>query len=203
MLAAMLFRPFELLLNRGLAQSTSAQGLAAGLEGRILALTLEGTPLDLRLAVSDGRLRVTLPDGAAPDATLAGTPLALGALLRSDPQAAVRAGDVRMSGDTEIAARFQELLRFAAPDVEEELARLVGDPVAHEIGSAARAFGTWTAAARRTVARSTSEYLQEESGILPTPAEIADFGRRVDALVNDVERAAVRLRMLGERLPPS
>lgn len=200
MLAELFLRPFEMLLNRGIDQSTSAQGLAHSLEGRVLALAVEGTPLDLRLRVAGGRIAVALADSAAPDAAIAGTPLALGRLLGEDPQAPVREGAVKLTGDTDIADRFRALLRFAAPDLEEELARLVGDPVAHEVGNAARAFGAWGAGAARSLARSATEYLQEESGALPTRAEVDEFGRRVDQLVNDVDRAEARLRHLEERL---
>lgn len=200
MFAEILLRPFELLLNRGLAQSTSAQALAQGLEGRVLALTLDGTPLDLRLRVAGGRIAVALADATAPDAAIRGTPLALGRLLRDDPQAAVRDGAVKLSGDTDIAERFRALLRFAAPDLEEELARVVGDPVARQAGNAARAAGDWAGKAAESLARSTGEYLTEESRVLPTRTEVDAFARRVDALVNDVDRAAARVRNLAERL---
>jgi ubiquinone biosynthesis protein UbiJ len=199
-LAELVLRPFEMLLARGLAQSTSAQGLARELEGRVLALTVEGTPLDLRLRVTGGRIAVALADAAAPDAAISGTPLALGRLLADDPQAAVRGGAVKLTGDTDVADRFRALLRFTAPDLEEELARLVGDPLAHAAGNAARAFGAWGEEAARSLARSTTEYLQEESGALPGRAEVEEFAARVDALVNDVDRAEARLRNLEERL---
>jgi ubiquinone biosynthesis protein UbiJ len=200
MLAGILLRPLELALNRGVAQSTSAQGLVAALEGRSLALRLEATPLDLRLRVTGRRVLVGPADGTAPDARLAGTPLALLRLLRGDSQALVRAGEVRMSGDTEVAAQFEDLLRFARPDLEEALARLVGDPLAHEAGNAARALGAWSRAARRTLTRSLADYLQEESAVLPTPAEVGELARRMDELANDVARAEVRLRRLKERV---
>lgn len=198
MLAEMLFRPFEMLVNRGLAQSTSAQTLARGLEGRILGLAIDGTPLDLRLKVSAGRVCLALPDGAAPDATLSGTLLGLGRLLRDDPQAAVREGAVRMTGDTDIAGRFRDLLRFAAPDLEEELARLVGDPLARQAGNAARAAGSWGADAGRSVARSVSGYLQDEARVVATASELAAFARAVDTLAEDADRAEARLARLEE-----
>jgi ubiquinone biosynthesis protein UbiJ len=199
-LAELLLRPFELMLDRGLAHSTSAQGLARELEGRVLALTVEGTPLDLHLRVAGGRIAVTLADATAPDAAISGTPLALGRLLGQDPQAAVRDGAVRLTGDTDIADRFRALLGFAAPDLEEALARYVGDPVAHQAGNAARALGAWSRTAAQSLARSTAEYLQEESGTLPTRGEVEELATRVDALVNDVDRAEARLRLLEERL---
>lgn len=200
MLAEMLFRPFELLLNRGIRQSTSAAAVAARLEGRTLGLTIEGTPFDLRIKVSGGATAVSLPDGAAPDACISATALSLGRLLREDPQAAVRDGSVRMSGDADVAVLFRELLRFAAPDLEEELSRLVGDPIARQVGNAARAFAEWGEAAGDSLARSVSEYLQEESQVVATAGEIREFGRRVDELVNDVARAEARIQRLKEGL---
>ena len=198
MLAEMLFRPFELLVNRGLAQSTSAQALARGLEGRILGLAIDGTPLDLRLKVSAGRISLALPDGAAPDATLSGTLLGLARLLRDDPQAAVREGAVRMTGDTDIAGRFRDLLRFAAPDLEEELARLLGDPLARQLGNAARAVGTWGSYAGRSVARSVADYLQDEARVVATGSELRTFAAAVDTLANDVARSEARVARLEE-----
>jgi len=200
MLAELALHPLELLLNRGLQQSTTAQAIARALDGRTLGLTVEGTPFDLRLKVGGERLSVVLPDGAVPDACISGSLLSLGRLLRGDPQAPVRDGAVHLTGDTEIAGQFRELLKYATPDLEEELARLVGDPIAHEVGNAARAFAGWSEAAGRSVARSMSEFLQEESRILPTQSEIREFATRVDDLVNDVARAEARIARLKDGL---
>lgn len=196
MLAAFLCRPFELILNRGLGRSTSAQAIARGLEGRSLALIADGTPLDVRIEVTGGRLRVTLPDGAAPDARICGGALSLSRLLRLDPRAPIRDGSVRISGDAEIAEQFRDLLQFATPDLEEELAQLAGDPLAHEVGNGVRAFRRWSRAAGRSVARSMTEYLQEESRMLPTQSEIREFAHAVDDIVNDVARAEARVSRL-------
>jgi ubiquinone biosynthesis protein UbiJ len=199
MLAEFLFRPFEALLNHGLQQSAEAQALATALEGRCLGLTMEGTPFDLRLRVKNGRLDVGLPDGAAPDACISGGPLSLGRLLREEPQAAVRDGAVRMTGDTEIAEQFRELLRLASPDLEKELARLVGEPVAQQVGDTTRAFGRWTGEAGDGLARGVSEYLQRDSQVLPTAEEAREFARKVDELTNDVARAEARIQRLWEK----
>jgi ubiquinone biosynthesis protein UbiJ len=196
MFAELMFRPFEAFLNYGLEQSAEARPLAARLEGRTLGLTMEGTPFDLRLAVKGGRFKVSLPDGAAPDACIRGGPLSLGRLLREDPQAAIRDGAVRMTGDTEIADQFRELLRLASPDLERELARMVGDPVAQQVGSATRAFTRWSEEAGDTLARGVSDYLQKDSQVLPTADEVREFTHKVDALVNDVERAEARIEQL-------
>ncbi|MCC7257323.1 MAG: SCP2 sterol-binding domain-containing protein [Gammaproteobacteria bacterium] len=196
MLAELFLRPFERLIGRGLEHSEAARALARELDGRTLGLTVEGTPVDLRLHVRDGRVRVALPDGATPDATIRGGPLSLGRLLRADPAAAVREGAVRLGGDAELATRFGELLRAAAPDLEAELTRFAGEPLARELGEAARAFTDWSRDAGRQVERSVAEYLHEESRLLPTRTEVDRFARQVDTLVDDVERAEARLARL-------
>ena len=40
-----------------------------------------------------------------------------------------------INGDAEIAEGFQELLRAARPDLEEELSRQIGDVAAHQVGN--------------------------------------------------------------------
>jgi ubiquinone biosynthesis protein UbiJ len=200
MLAEFVFRPFEALLDRGIAGSERARALAAGLEDRLLALTVDATPFDLRLRVAGGRVAVTLPDGAAPDACIRGTPLALGRLLGRDPQAAIRDGSVRITGDAEIAGRFEELLREAAPDFGRELARLVGEPAAEDLGAAARQVAGWGEAAVAELARGVGDYLRGNAGVVPSADELREFNRGVDAFVNDVERAEARLRRLKENM---
>jgi ubiquinone biosynthesis protein UbiJ len=43
-----------------------------------------------------------------------------------------------------------------------------------------------------------SEYLQEESRILPTHSEVREFAGKVDDLVNDVARAEARIEQLAK-----
>jgi ubiquinone biosynthesis protein UbiJ len=199
MFAEFLFRPFEAFLNFGLERSAAAQALAARLEGRMLGLTIDGTTFDLRLAVKGARFAVSLPDGAAPDACIRGGPLSLGRLLREDPQTAVRDGMVNITGDTEIADQFRELLRLASPDLEAELARLVGQPFARQAAETGRTVSRWTEEAGSTLARGVSEYLQKDSAVLPTPDNVRDFARSVDALVNDVDRIEARISNLEKK----
>jgi len=191
-------RPLELLINRGIGLSSTAQAMAAALDGKALDVRLDGTPLALRLAARDGQVRVTPPGESAPAATLAGTPVAMVRLLGGDPQALIRDGEVRMTGDTDVANQFRDLLHMARPDLEEELSKLVGDPLAHQLGNLARGVAEWGSRAATSVSRSVGEYLTEERRTLPTRTEVEEFYRDVDALANDVERAEARLNRLKE-----
>jgi ubiquinone biosynthesis protein UbiJ len=199
-LSSATFRPIELLINRGIGLSSTAQAMAAALDGKALDVRLDGTPLALRLTASDGTLRATAPGELPATATLAGSPLAMLRLLSGDPQALIRKGDVRISGDTDVANQFRDLLHMARPDLEEELSKLAGDPLAHQLGNMAREFREWGERTVSSVSRSLGEYLTEERRTLPTLVEAAEFCRDVDQLANDVERAEAQLALLRERL---
>jgi ubiquinone biosynthesis protein UbiJ len=199
-LSSATFRPIELLINRGIGLSSTAQAMAAALDGKALDVRLDGTPLALRLTASDGTLRATAPGELPATATLAGSPLAMLRLLSGDPQALIRAGDVNISGDTDVANQFRDLLHMARPDLEEELSKLVGDPLAHQLGNMAREFRDLSERTVLSVSRSLGEYLTEERRTLPTQVEAAEFCRDVDQLANDVERAEAQLALLRERL---
>ena len=202
-LSSATFRPLELLINRGIRLSSTAQAIAAALEGQALDVRVDDTPLALRLVAANGLLRATAGTRDAPPAAaiLSGSPIALVRLLSGDPQALIRDGEVRMTGDTDVANQFRDLLHMARPNLEEELSKLVGDPVAHQLGNLARGFADWGARAADTVSRSVGEYLTEERRTLPTRTEADEFNRNVDQLTNDVERAEARLAILKDRLP--
>ena len=206
--SAVAFRPIERLINRGIGLSSTAQAMAAALDGKALDVRLDGTPLNIQLTAQDGQMRVTAigqttgqtMGEATAAATLAGSPLAMIRLLGGDPQALIREGEVRMTGDTDVANQFRDLLHMASPDLEDELSKFVGDPVAHQLGNLARGFADWGARAAESVSRSVGEYLTEERRTLPTLPEAQEFFRDVDRVTNDVERAEARLNRLKDRL---
>jgi hypothetical protein len=115
-----MLQPIELLLNRGIRSSTTAAQLCEQLDGRELAIRLEDTGIGLRIGVIDGRLRVTERAGEDADAVMTGGPLSLQRLLGSNPEAAIRDGSVKISGDAEIAAGFRSPISSAGwPGISE------------------------------------------------------------------------------------
>jgi len=197
-LPTLAWRPLERLINHGIRQSSTAGALAAALDGKSLRVRVEGMPWQMQLAAGGGQVRVSGGEtpGELPTATVEGGPLSILGLLRGDPQARIRDGQLRISGDTEVATQFHELLRMAAPDLEEELSKVLGDPLAHQVGSLAQALAHWGERAARSVSRSLGEYLTEERQLLPTRTEATEFYAAVDTLAGDVDRAEARLTHL-------
>ena len=187
------------LLNRGIEASATARGLLDELDGRRLALVLDPPGTRVVLTVAGGRLAAGQSDDDPADAELRGGPLGFARLQLGDPQAVLREGAVRLSGDTDIAERFRALLQAAQPDPEEELARIIGDVPAHQLGEAARGLAGWTRHAAESFGRSLSEYLREERRDLPTRAEVDAHCDAVDEFAAGVDRAAARLELLRDQ----
>jgi ubiquinone biosynthesis protein UbiJ len=194
-----LFQPIESLLNRNVAGSARARELVARLEGRSLEVRATPTQLALRFSVSGGRVSVSGGGADEPDAVIEGTPLSLAALAGPQPEDRLRRGEVRISGDAETAQSFQKLFKAARPDLEEELSRLVGDPVAHHVARAARSVLDFGRRAGETFARNMGEYLTEESRDLPARPEVEAWVGQVDRLREDVDRLEARLALLERR----
>jgi ubiquinone biosynthesis protein UbiJ len=82
------------------------------------------------------------------------------------------------------------------PDLEELLARAVGDVPAHQIGHFTRLALRWSRGAARTTLTNIAEYLAHERRDLVPRNEGEQFLRAVDALREDVDRLEARLDLL-------
>ena len=193
----MLGATLENLLNRGLPRSPRARTLAAELAGKSLALEARDLAR-LRICCNGVTLEVRR-DAQPADASLSGGALSLMSLLGASPQAVLQSGAVRMGGDTELAQKFQELLRLLKPDVEEELSLLLGDVPAHQLARLAQRGLDFARRAADTGITNAAEYLGHERGDLVPRAEGEQFLRGVDAVREGVDRAAARLEDLARR----
>lgn len=189
-------RRCEALVNRLIGESTPARRAAQALDGRSMTVEVAGLGLELNCAVAGGVLAIALHGGREADVRLRATPLELLRLARAASPEELRRTRARLDGDVHVAEGFAELARFARPDVEDELARWIGDIAAHETAEAGRRFAAFAARARRALALDAAEYLQEEQRLLPGPLEVDAFSADVERLRDGVERAEARLKRL-------
>jgi ubiquinone biosynthesis protein UbiJ len=138
---------------------------------------------------------------AEPDCVLRGSPVGLariGVVHRKEDS--LFSGQVEVEGDAGLAQELGDFLSGIDVDWEEQLSRLTGDPVAHEVGNGARAARRWASRSLDALADDLKEYLQEEGRMLPTRYETERFLDEVDTLRDDVERLAARLQRLRSQL---
>lgn len=199
-----LFTPLTARVNRTLnatiAETTPARAIASELDGKSFAIRVRQSALAMCLSVEDGRLETSteLPD--EPDVIVEGP---LSGLVRlafaGDDIAALSESGVTVSGRPDLAQKFQRLLKFAKPDPEEQLAGVVGDAAAHEIGNAAKSAADWGERTARILLANIREFLQEERRDIPSRYEMDRFRSDVDTLRDDVERAEARLKAIEAR----
>jgi ubiquinone biosynthesis accessory factor UbiJ len=192
----MLTERIQALIDRHVAGSPRAGALLEQLAGRRLQVVARFTPWRFTLLADGGVLRVSRQDAVEPDARVSGTPLGLLALLREDPADVIRRGDVVIEGDAELASRFQELLQLLRPDLEAELARVVGDIPAYGAGQLLRKALAYGRSSLGTGALNVGEYLAHEKRVLVPRAEAAQYLQDVDTLREQTDRLAARVAVL-------
>lgn len=192
-------RPIASLLNRNVDESTPARELCRRLDGKTVAVRVRDSGLALYFTIDSGVIAVAAGVVDEPDVIVSGTLLGLARMIGESGDRAIRDGTLELTGDASAARAFQALLFHARPDIEDELSRIVGDAAAYRLGEAARGVGGWAREARATMTGNLREYLQEERRDLPSRYEVERFGRQLDKLRDDVERAAAKLeRLTGE-----
>jgi len=192
-----LLRPVTAIINRQIAATTPARELAAELDEKVLAVRVADTALAAYLHISDGRLLLSTTTVDEPDVVITGSLFSLARLAGPAGEDLMREGVVDIVGDAVIAQQFRRLLNYGRPDLEEELANVIGDVAAHGLGEVARGVGRWGRDASATMRQNVSEYLQEESRVVPSRYEIEHFSAHVERLRDDVDRLEARLRKLS------
>lgn len=197
-----LLRPLTGIINRNISETTPARDLARKLDGKTVAIRVRDTALAMYFDIRDETLTLQSDFDTDPDVIISGSLLTLARMAGPDGAspdgAAIRDGALDISGDAYTAQRFQQLLHYAKPDIEEELSQVIGDAAAHSAGEFVRGFRDWARGARATIGSNIREYLQEESRDAPSRYEVEKFAKHVDALRDDVARLEARIDRLNE-----
>lgn len=120
--------------------------------------------------------------------------LALGA----DYQSMLNDATLKIDGDVELANRLRTIFIKVDIDWEEVASKYVGDSLAYQLGVVARRTKSYKQRSVENFRLDVSEYLQEESRIVPTRVEIERFLNDVDTLDADIDRLEARMRRLVE-----
>ena len=198
------FNPLEKiqdLLNAIFRQDERSLLAVRELAGKLVAIRILGTELTVFIKFEQEGIVLSFEHEGRPNVTIKARPFILfGLLLNRDGKATGITPDMEISGDTNLAQRFQEILRQVEIDWEEHLSHWIGDVAAHQAG---RLFRTTRSYLRETCANfgmNLSEYLRYEKEILPTSDQIEEFVSAVDVLRNDMERLQQRFERLQGKI---
>lgn len=195
---AALLATIEGLLNHYLGLDPDGARGFAPIHGRIIGIEIEGIGVRLTLIPGPDRLQVFGYYEATPDCLIRGAPFAFLRMLTAErKESQMGPGGVAIEGDTTIGHELAKAFAGLDVDWEEQLARLVGDPIAHPLGEGVRGLLHWGRRSADTLTTDLKEYLEEEARLLPTRYELDAFLAEVDRLRDDVERLEARVDRLA------
>ena len=187
----------ESAINRYLQLDPDSAARMATLSGRCIGIDLRG--LDLKLFIYPGEQGIRISDHSdtAADTVLSGTPLGMVRLgLGKNTEKTLFSGEVTIHGDVETGQAFKAILDQTDIDWEEQLSKLTGDIIAHQLANTARHATKALRHGRRTLQQDIGEYLQEELRVLPSRIETENFSTAVTRISIDADRLAARIRRL-------
>lgn len=164
----------------------------SGLDGKLIRINVTSPSLSVALAVTGGKVYVVAESTTPADTIISGSLAALRSLAGGND--AVYRGEVTLEGDLGTGQQLKEIMAGIDPDWEEIISPLVGDTLAHRLGSAGRQLGHWLQRTRDSLRQNTSEYLQEEVEVLAPNYAVRDFCNEVDEVRAAADRLEARLR---------
>ena len=155
---------------------------------------IEAGPVVLALRIDGHGMLIACDAGGVPDVTLA-LPADAPLRLLLDRQS-LFAG-VRLAGSADVAEALAFVFRNLRWDVEEDLARVVGDIPARRLSMLGQRVGHQLHEGGRRLAANVAEFASEEAGLVVAAREVAAFVSDVDRLRDDLARLEKRLQRLA------
>lgn len=171
------------------------------IDGKVIRINCTAPALTLHLFVMDNEIDVAGTFDDEPDTTITGSASALLSLRNKND--ALYKGEVTLSGDTGTADKLRSILLGIDIDLEEVVAPITGDSIAHQLGRFGRQFGDWLGDTSSSFQQNTSEYLQEEVEILAPNSEIQRFCSEVEELREQTDRLDAKIAVLERKAQPS
>ena len=189
-------RAIESAINGILRLDPDALNQLTHLLGKVIAIDIQGVDTQLYLYPFTHGIHLTTTCDSKPDTTLRCTPNAFLRMAYSTrKRAVVPTQDISIEGDIHVAKALQSLIQRFDIDWEEHIAHVVGDIAAHRIGRTARGAKNRLRHIKTSLGKATTEYIQEEARLQPSPAELDAFYREITALRDAVERAEASIHL--------
>jgi ubiquinone biosynthesis accessory factor UbiJ len=105
---------------------------------------------------------------------------------------------IQVTGDPALAALFRQTVLHADWDIEDEIAKVVGDIPARRLSAGARALRAGTADTIERVARNIAEYLAEERRVIVSSAQLSTFAHDLSQLQARLDALEARIARIGK-----
>jgi len=166
----------------------------SAIDGKVVRVEVISPALVFHLIILDGEVDVNGSFDAEPDTTISGSASNLLSLRRKND--ALYSGDVKITGDMGTGEKLRHILSNIDIDLEEIIAPITGDTIAHQLGRFGSQFGAWFSDTSNSLKSNSSEYLQEEAQLLAPNSEINRYCSEVDELREVADRLDARIKQL-------
>ena len=183
------------LLQHLIAQNSWANAILQPLAGKSVQLNTGFITASL-VILENGNLAIA-GETNVPDATVTIAPSLLLRLLAKDESAN---REIKIEGDTHLAAELAKVFSNLRWDYEDDLSSLVGDVPANKIGTATRDAVKSIKETTVNLVEMLSEYWQEELPLIAKKRHVEQFNTEVDTLRADVARFEKKLTKLSKSI---
>ncbi len=181
--------------NRLLGNAPWARARLAPFAGEYVALSCAPFPPLAFEILADGSLAQAAA-GQNAGVTVKLTPIAMASFAADPGSEGSFADDVEIAGNPALAVQLRHLLRHLRWDIEDSLARWIGDAPAQRAAAAARCVGAWQRDALRSAVENLLEYLVHERRELVQGTELCELAsatRPLEEALADLEARAAQL----------
>lgn len=183
------------LLQHLISQNSWANNLLRTFAGKAVQFNVSFISASL-VILENGNLAIA-GETNIPDATVTIPPSILLRLLAKDENANRQ---IKIEGDTHLAAELAKVFANMRWDYEDDLSNLIGDIPANKIGTFARDAANSVKETSINLAEMLSEYWQEEMPLIAKKRNVEQFNSDVDTLRADVARFEKKLAKLTKAL---
>lgn len=193
-------RAGERAINAALKYDPGTRSALNRLAGRTIAVESTEPAFTLYLQVGDEQVHLLNHWEESVACRLKGTLADLIRLVLAPAKHSLADTGVEVTGQPQLLAHLQQLLKEVDIDWEEPLAEVLGDVPGHQLARILRTQWNWHRTHLPKIPGLVSDFLTEELRVLPDPIEVEHFYQAIDTLRADTERLQARFDRLLQTL---
>lgn len=191
----------EKLVNTVLGMANDTDHLLAPLSGKVVKIHIDPPDFDIVMGFSEQGIQIQENYTADADVELRGSPVAFGMMsFNGRPTRALFSGKVSMQGDSQVGHHFQQLFESLNINWQQQLSRFIGTQATQRVADFIGQGKQWFSETGNAMQEDVSEYMQEESKLLPAQAEADMLFDDVDQLRADFDRLEARVKRLQSQI---
>ena len=205
LLASAALWPIEIAINQLIKSDPHLQGIAQKFNDQLLEIhttapnafiCVHFANSAIRLsAISSSDLGVTATASVSAKATSL-----LNLLLTTADSAALSNPEIEIRGDSQFVHSIFQSLKNLDLRWDDFLAPWIGDHSTHLAKSSSDSIRQWSRQSKTSVSAAVSDYLTEESRLLPPRGKLDQFNGAMDDLKLRIDRVKARIERLNSRL---